>query len=649
MKQLQLLIFLCCLTSFGQNFNSESYTVTRDDLETNTFLKDSTANAIVIYEYGNTYVDKNTFKLTTKIKKKIKILNKKGLDNATFVVGLFNNESSKETFSDLIATTYNFSNEKITTTKLDSKNIFKEKRNDNVTLVKFTLPNIQEGSVITCSYSISSPFYFNFKGWEFQDDIPKLYSEYNTSIPANYDYNIKLVGSLKLVTHEGDVKRDCLTVFNGGHADCSVFKYVMKDIPAFKEEDYMTTRNNYLSRVDYELKTFQGFDGTIKHYTKSWETADKDFKKDNSIGRQLNKSGLFKDITIQGLSDATNSLDKANIIYNHIQENYTWDESYRIFKDVSVKKLLKEKSGNVSEINILLHNILRDYNVEVKPLLLSTRKNGLPTTIYPVISEFNYIIVQAVIDGKTYLLDATDKYLSFGQIPFRCLNQYGRLLDFKNGSSWLDIEPLKRSSLQYRCDLELDDTNTISGKVVIKSTGYHALKNKKNYYENKMGDFKVYSERYPEIQFEDAKSTGSIDESMFTKEFNITKDTEDIGGNIYIDPFLFKFFNKNPFTLAERTYPIDFGYKETYVYNIKIKIDDIFEVVEIPKNFNQSLKNNKGRFTMQSKQEDNTILLYFRLNFNEAIYDSSYYTSLKSFMDEVVRLQTKSLIVLKKK
>ena len=41
------------------------------------------------------------------------------------------------------------------------------------------------------------------------------------------------------------------------------------------------------------------------------------------------------------------------------------------------------------------------------------------------------IYVQATINNKTYLLDATDKYLNFGQIPFRSLNQYGRLLDFK--------------------------------------------------------------------------------------------------------------------------------------------------------------------------------------------------------------------------
>ncbi|WP_276205018.1 hypothetical protein [Flavivirga aquatica] len=43
----------------------------------------------------------------------------------------------------------------------------------------------------------------------------------------------------------------------------------MKDIPAFIEEDYMTSESNYLIRIDYELKTFKGFDGVINDYTKT--------------------------------------------------------------------------------------------------------------------------------------------------------------------------------------------------------------------------------------------------------------------------------------------------------------------------------------------------------------------------------------------
>jgi hypothetical protein len=57
------------------NFNSENNTVTKGDLETIIYEMDSTANAIVLYELGNSYVDKKSFRLKTEITKKIKILN----------------------------------------------------------------------------------------------------------------------------------------------------------------------------------------------------------------------------------------------------------------------------------------------------------------------------------------------------------------------------------------------------------------------------------------------------------------------------------------------------------------------------------------------------------------------------------------------
>ena len=161
------------------------------------------------------------------------------------------------------------------------------------------------------------------------------------------------------------------------------------------------------------------------------------------------------------------------------------EEAYRIFQDTSVKNLIKNKSGNVSSTNILLHNLLQQAGIEVKPILLSTRNNGFSTKLFPVISEFNYIIVRATINSKTYLLHAIDKYLNFGDIPFRCLNSYGRLLDFKNGSDWIDIEPSKLSTVQYKIELNLDDKQVISGNVNAKNTSYHALNKRKAYYPNK--------------------------------------------------------------------------------------------------------------------------------------------------------------------
>lgn len=647
MKIIYLFILLLIPITFQaqSSFNSNDFSVTFNDLDTNFFEKDSTANAIVLYEYGNSYIEDRTFSLISEVKRKIKIINNKGFDKATITVLLYNNGNTKEKLRNVIATTYNLNGKAVVHTKLRESEIYEEKYNDNYTLAKFTFPSVQEGSVLTYSYTTESPYVYNYKSWEFQDDIPKLYSEYNTSIPANYEYHIKLVGFLGLKASQHTLKEHCLTGNSGAYADCTISKYVMEDIPAYKEEDYMTTKDNYLSKLSYELNTVKTFDGRTDKISKTWKDVDKELRFDNRFGKQLNVS-----VSNDSFMSETDALKRAKNIFSFIQNGYTWDGNYNIFGDISIKNLIKTKSGNVSEINILLHNLLEENKISVKPVLLSTRSNGFVNKLFPVISEFNYLIVQASINNKTYLLDATDKYLPFGELPFRCLNQDGRILDFKNGSSWIDLTPSDVSLIHYKVNLKLEEDNILAGKINTTATGYQALPLRKAYLENGTAYLNGYKEKYHSINFIDhsVENKGKSDE-QFLEEFNIEYTTEEIGENLYINPFLFKLMEENPLKLKERTYPIDFGYKDTFLYTLKIDLKDKYDILETPKDLNITLPNNKGLLIYNTKIIEDTILLYFKFNFNDTIYNPEYYDSLKQFMGTVVDIQKNSLIVLKHK
>jgi len=386
MKQITLFLFLLntlLITSQEELYNSKSFDVTINDTQAKTYTKDSTAHAFVIYEQGNSYVDNDEYNLHTEIKRKIKIINKEGFQHANIAIHLYKSKNGEEKVENIKATTYNQNDGKIVTTQLLKKDIYEEAYNENFNVVKFTLPNIKEGSVITYSYEVVSGFMFKYHGWDFQSDIPKLFSEYKASIPGNWLYNIKLVGQEKLDITESEIKKECLIMRNGATADCGNSTYSMKNIPAFIEEDYLTTKSNYLARIEYELKTFKGMDGTVKHYTKTWKDVDHEFKTEKEIGRQIKKTIKLEELLSPNIITETDALKRAQAIYDYTQSNYTWNGDYKIFKDVSVKDLLKTNSGNVSSINILLHNILREANIDVKPVLLSTRKNGFVTTIYP--------------------------------------------------------------------------------------------------------------------------------------------------------------------------------------------------------------------------------------------------------------------------
>ena len=652
MKKTLLLILFFSTYSFAQDkYNSKDMNVSRADLELNTYNQDSTVNAIVLYEYGKAYIDDNSFDLVYQYKKKIKILNREGFNQANISVRLYNTDTKKEKISKIIATTTNLENGEITRTQLEDSQIFREKSDKNNTYVKFTLPNIKEGSVITFSYTFKSPYIFKYQPWYFQEDIPKLYSEYNTSIPANYEYNIKLVGELKLKTKDISIKKNCIDVGNGGSADCTISKYVIEDIPAFKQESYMRAVKNYLSRIEYELKTIKHFDGTVNHITKTWEAAEKELRTDENFGQQLKKKKLVKELIPETeLSQLSTKLKKAKYIFNYVQQNYKWNKNYNINKDISVKELIKNKSGNVAELNLLLYNILEANDFSVNPVLLSTRDNGLVTTLYPVISEFNYIILKLNIDDKSYFLDATEPNLTFGQIPFRCLNDYGREIDFKNGSQWVDLNSTINSAIRYNVILTLNEDNTFKGEIIIKKTGYHALNARILFNKNKSEYLKYYKDEYPEIEFinikvENVEGTNS----NFNETIEISGSVSTIGDKLYLDPFLFKFFEENPLKLNQRNYPVDFGYKDSYLYNLKINTGNHYIIKEMPKETFFSLKNNSTTLSFKNNLKDtNNAELYFRTSFNQEVYPSELYSELKQFFSTLVDVQNNSLLVLEK-
>ncbi|WP_400079398.1 DUF3857 domain-containing protein [Winogradskyella sp. R77965] len=638
--------FIITFLSFSQNYQP-AMSVSKSDLELTTYVKDSTANALVIYDYGNSFVDNKTFWLRVQVRQKIKILRTEGVERGEFEVKLYKGKSSEEKIKDIKGTTYNLKNGNIIKTYLKPSAIFKEE-NEKFTLVKFVLPNVKVGSVITVSYETQSRFMTKYQPWYFQGPDPVLYSEYNTSIPANYNYHVKLVGGIKLVTNEAKIERNCIEVGNGGHSDCTVSRYVMKEVPAYKPEGFTTTALNYTSRIEYELNEIKRFDGGVNKLSKTWKNVDKELKTDKDFGRQISKKSLVKDILPESISSIEDNLNKAKSIYQFVLDNYKWNEKYERY-DVSIKDLNKEKVGSAFEINLLLENLLTNQGFTVYPILISTRANGLATKIYPVLTDFNYVILKTTINDKDYFLDATDPYLAFGELPFRCLNQYGRLMDFENGSYWEDVKIENYSASVHRIELNLNDEENFNGKISSKYSGYPSHKLKRNYHENPV----VYKENktniYSNISIEE-HDVSDLDKNSynFEEKIEFTLEPELIGNKIYLDPFIIKFFEENPFKLQERTYPIDFGYKDAYSYILKIDIGEDLNVIDMPKAVSYALPNKAGSFIFNIDKKENQLLFYFKVKFDKAIYEAQFYEHLKTFMSKIVEAQKNTVIVLEK-
>ncbi|WP_051605765.1 DUF3857 domain-containing protein [Polaribacter sp. Hel_I_88] len=619
-----------------------------DELAMTVYDKDSTATAVVLYEHANIYLDKkNGFNTRTDFYYRIKILDQKAFDLANVVI----NSYKKEKIIDLKAITYNISeNGKIQTTNLNDNTIFKVEESEAWTAHKFTFPNIKVGSVLEYSYSKISP-YSGIDDWYFQSDIPKIKSEFDAAILGNYKYNIRIIGYLNLDKDEPSINKKCIYI-DGllGDAACAIYSYGMYDVPAFKEEDFMLSKKNYVSRLTFDLKSYTSPRGKTERYTTTWKEADKKLK-DIFFNNQTSKKGFFKRRIPEDILAIENQLEKAKSIYTFIQNHYSWNEKYWNSEDEKVKDAFEDRSGSAGEINLSLFNALEAADIEAELVILSTRNHGLPTTLYPVIFDFNYVVIKTTINGKEYYLDATDKFSPFGQVPLRTLNGQARVINFKKESNWVVLQPKTKSSINTSAKLKLNENGNFVGNLLTRRIGYIA--------QNQREKLSILGKNNYIKEFEEDNSNIEVDSYEVHFKDNLEKPLQEIfevtifmndelTQKARINPFFFNRLKENPFKLKERNYPVDFGFAKSSTFTLSLEVPDTYKVTQLPEQMAISLPNNSGTFLLKTVNKGNVVNVITRFSLNKKTYSSEEYFSLKEFFKRIVIAESSYIIIEKK-
>lgn len=638
------LLILFSFNAFSQKKKSTTLGKTSlEEIQLNIYEKDSTAKAVVLYEHANLYLDpENDYKTRVDYYYRIKILSKEGFDKANISINVY----KKARAINIKGITYNLSDiGSKHVTKLKEDQIFTVDNTNKWKTKRFSLPNIKVGSVIEYSYSVISP-YLGIEDWSFQSDIPKIKSEFDAAVLGNYKYNIRLVGFLHLDKNNPSVKKNCVYIDGLGEGDCAIYSFGMDDIPAFKEEEYMLSKKNFISRLIFDLESYTSPKGVIEKYTNTWRNADKKLKS-IFFNNQTSKKYFFKKRLSDSILNNPNNLERAKNVYDFIQKHYTWNSRYWNSNDEKVKNAFNEKTGSAGEINLSLFNALRAANIECNLVILSTRNNGLPTTLYPVIFDFNYVIVKAKIDNNEYFLDATDRFLPFGQVPERCLNGKAREINFKKESNWLIVQPQFISSKKSVAKLTLNENGDISGDLRVTSKGYDAINRRKEInifntddyiddFENKFIDLEI--EKYS------VKNHGNLEKPLQELfKLKITSD-EQLTKTSRINPFLFERVKINPFKLKERNYPVDYGYARRNNYYLSLEVPNNYKIKSIPKNVAITLPKKGGIYILKAVQKDNIINIYVRMHIRKKTFTASEYDVLKSFYNQIIKSQESSII-----
>ncbi|MCU7496876.1 MAG: DUF3857 and transglutaminase domain-containing protein [Ignavibacteria bacterium] len=623
------------------------------DLQMKSFPQDTNATALILCDYGESTFD-DDFNIIFKRHLRVKILTAKGYDWGTHSVTILTKEGT-ESIDDIEGVTYRLDDKgNIVKNEMESDDIFKEKLSDGWTRYRFTLPALQPGCVIEMRYKIISNSIGRMRDWVFQYSEPVRWSEYRMRSPKVIAYSDITLGYEPLTI---DDREDVTQYFSGSAAayigqsmvDCTQRRWVLKDAPAIREEPFITTTDDYKTRLDVQLAGYAFSGGGSKKVLNDWPTVVKDLMNDNEFYKIIDDTRQVRKLAEKLTAGLQSPEAKMRAIYDWVRTSIVWSGEQRIFAHQEVDDLLDSKKGNNAEISFLLISLLKCAGIEADPVILSTRSNGAVQDVYPIVSQFNYLIVRASVGSRYYLLDATDPYRPMDLLPVKVLNTRGLVIREKN-FGWVAVNADRVNLGNSFASLSLSSDGSLKGRLEENISPYGSLKLRQK--PNDKKDIDIARD-----EFETDRSGITLDSVLITNKdslelplnikasFSSSSYAQKNGDMIYLNPQILDRLWENPLKTPVRKFPVDYAYKSKHTTVIEINIPEGFEVKEKLKDVSVFGGARALSFTRQTKVEGNKLSLCCTMEIKESQIKPKFYDQLRDFYAAVVSATSEQIVL----
>jgi hypothetical protein len=374
--------------------------------------------------------------------------------------------------------------------------------------------------------------------------------------------------------------------------------------------------------------------------------ADKDFYKPFDQGLH-DEDELVKQAKALATED-----QRIGFLFNKVKTLMKWDEEKEWLSYHGIRSAWKKKSGNWGEINMILLRLLRESGVNAYPMLVSTRDHGKIIADFVNFDQINKLVTYVPVDTtKKYVLDASNKYSVYNEVPFDVLNSYGLCLNKDKGDYHLIFlkkdEPVKQAVL---IDAEIRPDGTMKGTAQISSVSYNKSNSVELYKKLDETKYKqLLTDEDNNIRITSLKMENADVDSLpliQTVDFSL-----DLPGTdekyIYFNPNLFTSLHQNPFISKDRFSDIDFGYPVLYYISGRYKIPAGYQVDAMPKSMNLVMADRSISFRRLIGEQDGYIVVNYTISYKKSFYPTSSYDDIYAYFKKMTDILNEQ-IVLKK-
>ncbi len=661
-------LFFITQISLGQNFKFGK--VSKEELQEKSHQIEPDANAAILYREVITkfiYTEQEGFIVNNDVFERIKIYKKEGFEWATKELDRYQGRNNnRESIDGLKGVTYYLSESgKIQEVKLKKNGIFEERASKFKEVTKFTMPDLKEGCILEYKYTLKSPFVSNIETYRFQESIPINKLDFKFAAPEFYNYKTHVKGWVPFKI-DTDTKERSIPLshenktFAFGNresrGDLQYLKYRenshsvnLNNMPSITEETFVGNIDNYSSSLKMELSYTKFPNSLIKYYAETWEDVSKSIYLLESFGGQLKKTNYFDDELDALLAGISNPKEKMIRVFEFVKKRMTWNEYNGYSKDLGVRSAYKEGKGNAGDINLMLTAMFRYAGLNASPILVSTKRHGIP--LYPTREGFNYVIAGVEVQDDVLLFDATNKDGEINILETKLLNWRGRIIRKEGSSAWVDLVPKKHAVQNTLLSVNILEDYTVKGSSQNRFTGHYSMEKRDKYLNtNEDSKRKILEKNKGEtevsnIEFENLTTLNKPIKLSY--DFENFDAVEEIEEKLYFSPLLFLAIAENPFKSDERNYPIDYKYSQKDRYLVTINIPEGYVVESIPESTSFGLEQGMGSFKYSISNNGNKIQLSVEMSINEAVIPANAYGGLKKYYQLLIDKENEKVVLSK--
>lgn len=443
----------------------------------------------------------------------------------------------------------------------------------------FKLPLLKQGSTseVTFRKTTLDPHFFTTI--YFMDDKKIENQEVKLIVPSWMQLEIKEFHFAKY-----RIKKEV-----SAKGDETVYTFTMQNLPAATNESRSPGPGYYMPHILVLCKSATPNNETFVYF--------KTVKEQYNWYRQLveeigNDPAIIREKTLAITSGLSTDEEKVKAVFQWVQDNIRYiafEDGIMGFRPAKAQDVLLKKYGDCKGMANLLTEMLRSIHLDARKCWIGTRHIAYDYST-PSLSVDNHMICAWMKNGKPVFLDATEKYIGFGETAERI---QGRQTLIENGKEFL-LEKIPVASYLQNTASE-NRKFTLEGNVLKGHstqtwkgenkewllTQLNAIKQDKK--ENILKEYLAAGMK--DFEISNLKITNINDYNADLKvEYDVVwkNAISEFGKESYLDIDNRRFFQDFTIDTNKRKLPYWFQFKNNLVFETEIKIPERKAVTTLP-------------------------------------------------------------------